>query len=165
MSTVVDVADKSKLAVPWFTPMVKDQRSHGLSVHLIGFLGHLQINHLLPFRITDAQATGVNHIVASIHGLFNECADEGPIPSIFYLQLHSHWGEIKSHYLISFPECLVSGKVFDMVKFRFLPVGLTHSDIYQTFSTTSRQRDKFDAITLEDVHTAFSNCYNEHTVV
>lgn len=51
-----------------------------------------------------------------------------------------------------FLHSLVSWKVFDMVEVGFRTVGHTHTDIDQTFSTTSRQLDTHDAITREDLH-------------
>lgn len=55
--------------------------------------------------------------------------------------------------------------VLDMIEVAFLPFGLTHSDIYKFFSTTSRRLHTHDAITLPDLHELLSKCYKDHTIV
>lgn len=52
-----------------------------------------------------------------------------------------------------------------MAEVGFLAVDHIHTDIYQTFSTTSRRLDTNDAITREGVHNVLSQCYKEQTVV
>lgn len=49
-----------------------------------------------------------------------------------------------------------------MVEVGFLTVGHTHTDINQTFNTTSQQLDKHDVITLKTLHSVLSNIYNDH---
>lgn len=44
------------------------------------------------------------------------------------------------------------------VEVGFLPIRHTHSEIYQTFSTTSRRLQTENAITMEDLHGVFGNC-------
>lgn len=61
---------------------------------------------------------------------------------------------------MSFLACLVSLKVFGMDEVGFLPVGHTHTDFDQTFSTTSRKLYTHDSITRTDLPSVFSNCYN-----
>lgn len=95
---VADVAHEPKFALPLFTTRVKDQRDHGVSVHMIGIPCHLQANSLRLFTMTDEHATGANHIIESIQRLLNECADAGPISGILYLQLDSYWRENKNRY-------------------------------------------------------------------
>lgn len=62
---------------------------------------------------------------------------------------------------MSYLDCLVFWKVFDMVEVGFLPVRHSHTDMEQTFSTTVRHLDKHDAITREDLHTVLAKGYNE----
>lgn len=65
--------------------------------------------------------------------------------------------------MMSFLECLVSWKVFDIVEVGFQPVSHTYIDIDQTFRTTLWRLDTHDAITLEDLRTVLSNYSNYQT--
>lgn len=104
---IVDRDDQSKFAMAFFTYRVKYQRSHGLPVHLIGLLRHLQVNKLRVFTMTDVHMTGANHIFESVHRLLNGCADEGPLLPILYFQLYKCWKENKKSLSDVFP-CMFS---------------------------------------------------------
>lgn len=166
LSLVVDGADQTKFSLPHFTTSVKDQRGHGLAVHLIGLLRHAALNRLRLFTMTDEHASGANHIVESIHRLINEIEEaEERLPPHLFLQLDNCWRENKNRYLMAYLEYLFRLSVFQSIEVGFLPIGHTHSDIDQTFSCTSRRLRTEDAITMEDMHGVLSKCYNKHTTV
>lgn len=165
MSFVVDGADQSAYALPHFVTKVKDSRGHGLKVHLIGLLYHSTVNRLRLFTMTDEHQKGANHIIECIHRFVNDHAREGPLPRRLFVQLDNCTRENKNKYLLSYLEALVLWRVFDSVEVGFLPIGHTHSDIDQAFSTTSDRLRYHNAVTLAEMHQQVSNCYNEHTKV
>lgn len=104
-SMIVDWANQSKFTLPWFTSRFKDQKGNGLSVHFIWLLLHLKVNHLCHFTMTDEHSNEASHIVVSIHWLMKECADDCPLPTIFYLPLYKCFRENKTRHLMSFIDC------------------------------------------------------------
>lgn len=165
LSFVIDGADQSAYTLPHFVTKTKDSRGNGLKVHLIGVLQHLSINKLSLYTMTENHKTGANHIVECVHRFINDAAREGEIPRTVFLQLDNCIRENKNHYLLSYLEALVKWDVFDCVEVGFLPIGHTHCDIDQAFSSTGERLRYHDAITLSDLQHQVSLCYNEKTTV
>ena len=67
--------------------------------------------------------------------------------------------------MMAYLDALIQWGVFESVEVGFLPVGHTHCDIDQCFSNTSDRLTFNNAITLDDLHTQVSRCYNENTKV
>ena len=65
--------------------------------------------------------------------------------------------------MFAYMESLVDLGVFDEIIVGFLPIGHTHEDINQSFSTTSARLRSTDAITLDDLHAGLCKCYNNTT--
>lgn len=165
LSIVVDGADQRNFTLPHFTSCVKDQRGHGLGVHVIGLLNHRQTNVLRLFTMTKDHQSGANHVIEVIHRFTNEVARDSCLPKTLFIQLDNCWRENKNKYLLSYIEYLVLRGVFEEVYVSFLPIGHTHVDIDQTFSTTSNRMRVNDAMTMTEMHEQLSKCYNEQTIV
>lgn len=165
LSLAIDGADQKNYTLPHFSTHTKDERGHGLAVHLVGVLIHASISQLRLFTMTDEHATGSNHIVEAIHRVVDEISKCGRLPRTLFLQLDNCTRENKNKFLMAYIEFLVHKKAFDTVEVGFLPVGHTHTDIDQAFSTTSRRLRTHDAITLSDMHGQLSKCYNDRTMV
>lgn len=80
ISLVIDGADQSKFSLPHFMTPTKEERGHGLAVHLIGVLRHLPVNKLHLFTMTDNHKTGANHIIESLHRVINVCNSTVTLP-------------------------------------------------------------------------------------
>ena len=165
LSIVVDGADQSAFALPHFMVSVKDQRGLGLKVHLIGLLQHAHQSVLELYTMTDEHKKGSNHIVEVIHRFINGKSKDRPLPRKLFIQLDNCSRENKNKFVMSYLDALVRWGVFDEIEVGFLPVGHTHCDIDQAFSSTSNRLRTHDAITLEDMQAQLRCCYNENTVV
>lgn len=165
LSVVIDGADQSAFALPHFVHKVKDSRGHGIRVHLIGLLQHEKENRLHLFTMTDEHETGSNHMIEACHRFINDKARDGKLPSTFFVQLDNSRRENKNKYSLSYFESLVRWGVFKVVEISFLPIGHTHCDVDQCFSTTSHRLRHNDAVTMSNLHEQLSKCFNRHTVV
>lgn len=165
LSVVIDGADQKAYSLPHFITSVKDQRGHGLKIHLIGVLQHLSPNQLRLFTMSDEHETGSNHVVEVLHRLINELASMGKMPKTLFIQLDNCVRENKNHFFLAYVDSLIHWKILDHVEVSFLPVGHTHSDVDQAFSSTSDMLRHNDAITISDIHDLLSKCYNSHTRV
>ena len=165
ISIVVDGADQSAFSLPHFVTKTKETRGEGLKVHLIGLLQHLSVNKLSLFTMTDDHDTGANHIIECIHRFINDTARDGTLPRQLFVQLDNCVRENKNNYLLSYLDALVWWGIFDSIEIGFLPVGHTHCDIDQAFSTTAERLRYHDAITLSDLQHEVSKCYNGKTTV
>lgn len=87
-----------QILVPHFTTSVKDQRVHGIAVHLIGLLRHGAINRMRLITMTDYRPSGANHITESVYRLINEKEQsERTFPLHLFLQLDNSWRENKKN--------------------------------------------------------------------
>lgn len=103
ISMVVDGADETKFSHPHSTTSVKHQCGHGIVVHLSGLLRHEAFNKLRLFYMTDAHASGANHIIELIRRFINEIEEnEDVIPPHLLLQLYHCWTENKNRYLMAY---------------------------------------------------------------
>lgn len=80
LSVVFNGADRKKFDLPRFVTSTKEQRAHGLPVHLICVLQHAQENQLRLLSMTDSHATGSNHIVEAFHRTINEIERTSSLP-------------------------------------------------------------------------------------
>lgn len=87
VSMVVDRADKSAFSLPHICTNIKQQRGHGMKVHLVGLPHHLGSHHVHLFSMTVNHNNGANHIVEVIHVLLNDLARERPLPRRLIIQL------------------------------------------------------------------------------
>lgn len=165
LSIIIDGADQTAFSIPHFTTSTKDQRGHGLKVHLIGLLKHGATNQLHLYTMTENHETGSNHIVEVVHRFLNKQGQEGPLPRKLFVQVDNCVRENKNKYFLGYLEWLVRRQVFESIEVGFLPVGHTHSDVDQAFSTTAERLRHYDAITIYDMEDQLSTCYNSQTIV
>lgn len=165
ISIAVDGADQKAFSIPHFTSDTKDSRGHGLKVHLIGVLQHSSPNRLRLFTMTADHESGANHIIECCRRVFSELYMLKNLPWKAFIRFDNCIRENKNRFVFSYLEFLVTIGLFDEVEASFLPVGHTHCDIDQAFSTTAERLRHNDAITLEDLHTEVQKCYNDQTTV
>lgn len=164
-SVIIDGADQSAFGLPHFVEKTKAQRGHSLKVKLVGVLEHASENVLRLLTMTEEHESGSNHIVESLHRFLEDRSKISPVPPKLYMQLDNCTRENKNRFFFAYVESLVQWNVFDEVEVGFLPIGHTHEDIDQTFSSTSSHLRHSDAITLSDFHSTLRNVYNDHTCV
>ncbi len=155
-SVIVDGADQSSYGLPHFTTKTKSTKGESLKVHLIGALEHNVENILHLFTMTQEHQTGSNHIVETVHRFINDRRKRGPLPPNLFIQVDICTRENKNQYFMAYMEYLVASSVFQSVEVGFLPIGHTHEDIDQSFSQTSGQLSRTNAITLSDLHSVVS---------
>lgn len=166
VSIVFYVADQTSSSIPRLPTAVKDQIHHGIPVHLVGVLIQGVINKLRLFKMTKEHAKVSHHMMESVHRFINEVDEqEGRLPPNLLVQLDNCWRKNKNRYLMVFLEFLVVWFVFDSIEVGLFPIGNTHSDIYETFSTTSRRLRTEATVAMDDVYTVVSKSYNEHTIL
>ena len=164
-SLIIDGADQTAFGLPHFSSHTKSERGHSLKVKLVGMLEHAIENKLRLLTMTEEHQTGANHIVESLHRFLMDRSLYGDVPPSLYLQVDNCSRENKNRFFLAYIESLVVWKVFKEIEVSFLPVGHTHEDIDQAFSTTSKRLATNDAITLQDLHNQLRQVYNRHTSV
>ncbi len=165
LSLIIDGADQTAYGLPHFISHTKSQRGNSLSIKLVGLLEHASENRLRLLTMTEEHQTGANHIVEAIHRFLMDKYISSVLPPKLFIQVDNCTRENKNRFFFSYVECLVRWKVFKEVEVAFLPVGHTHEDIDQAFSTTSARLSVNDAITLNDMHYQLRRVYNTHTSV
>lgn len=165
LSICVDGADQSAFSLPHFVQSVKDDRGHGLKVSLVGILQHGQPNKLNLFTMTENHEKGSNHIVEAIHRCINQRFRDGFLPKHFFVQFDNCVSENKNHFVFSYFDYLMDMNVFDSIEVGFLPVGHTHCDIDQCFSSTSNCLRQNDAVNLNELQSLLCKSNAENTEV
>ncbi len=164
-SVIIDGADQRAYGLPHFISKTKAQRGQALRVKLIGILEHAAENKLRLLTMTDEHKSGANHIIESIHRYLMDRSLSSAVPPTMYVQVDNCTRENKNRFFLSYMESLVRWKVFKVIEVSFLPIGHTHEDIDQAFSTTSNRLRQRDAITLPDMLCELRQVYNKHTSV
>jgi len=165
MSVVIDGADQSAYSLPHFTFDTKEQRGYRMKVHLIGLLHHMKKSCLELYTMTDEHKKGSNHIVELIHRFLNKQSKDRRIPPKLFIQMDNCSRENKNKFLMSYLDALVRWGIFNGIEASFLPVGHTHCDIDQAFSSTSNRLRTHNTVTLKDLQSELRHCYNDNTVV
>ena len=164
-SLIIDGADQTAFGLPHFTTATKAQRGHAMKVKLVGLLEHRLQTRLTLMTMTQEHQTGSNHVIEVLHRFLDRKRKEGPLPKNLFVQLDNCSRENKNKYVMGYLELLVATSVFDSVECGFLPVGHTHEDVDQAFSTTASRLRVTDAITLDDMHEVLSTTYGGHVHV
>lgn len=165
VSIIVDGADQSAFGLPHFTTVTKDTRGHSLKVKLIGVLEHARPKKLRLLTLTEEHETGANHVIEAVHRFLTDTSRVSDLPRVFYVQVDNCTRENKNRFFMAFIECLVAWSVFEEVEVGFLPVGHTHEDIDQSFSSTSARLRSNNAVTLQELHSELRKTYNGETEV
>ena len=161
-SIIVDGADQKNYGLPHFAVSTKSDAGHKLKVKVVGVLEHILRGQewLSLFAMTEEYETGANHIVEVVHQTLQRKKDTiGRLPPVLMVQVDNCIRENKNRYFMSYFQLLVHLGVFKMVQISFLPIGHTHADIDQTFSSISTHLKINDAITLPDLVEELEKCY------
>lgn len=110
--------------------------------------------------MTQEHETGANHVIEALHRFLITKRMEGPLPRKLFIQLDNCSRENKNRYVMGYLEMLVSASVFDRIECAFLPIGHTHEDVDQAFSTTSSRLRTHAAVTLTDLHRELRHAYS-----
>ena len=160
-SIIVDGADQTAYGLPHFVRSSKSDRGHKIKVRCVGILEHLQVNHLTLFTLTSEFETGANHVIEAIHRVVQGHKNRlRKLPPVFYIQADNCSRENKNKYFMAYVEMLVAAGVFVEVQVSFLPVGHTHTDIDQSFSSVSSYLRVQKAITMSDMLASLQECYS-----
>lgn len=161
-SIIVDGADQKKYGLPHFAISTKSEAGHKLKVKVVGVLEHILRGKewLSLFAMTEEYETGANHIVEVVHQTLQRKKNKlGRLPPVLFVQVDNCIRENKNRYFMSYFQSLVHLGVFNMVQISFLPIGHTHADIDQTFSSISKHLTINDAITLPEMLEELEKCY------
>ncbi len=164
-SIIIDGADQTAFGLPHFVTKTKSQRGHTLKIKLVGLLEHCSTNKLRLLTMTEEHRTGANHIIEALHRYLMDRSVADSPPPRFYIQVDNCTRENKNRYFFSYVESLIRWKIFKEIEVSFLPVGHTHEDIDQAFSTTSGRLNNHDAVTLQDLLQELRQVYNKYTAV
>lgn len=164
-SIIIDGADQSAFGLPHFTTTPKSQRGHAMKVKLVGLLEHRLQNRLSLATMTQEHQTGANHVIEMVHRFLNRKRSESQLPAKLFVQLDNCTRENKNRYLMGYFEMLVRNLVFESVEVGFLPIGHTHEDVDQCFSSTSARLRLHNAITLNDLHRELRCAYGGNVQV
>ncbi len=165
LSFIIDGADQHAFGLPHFISHTKAERGHTLTIKLVGVLEHAVENKLRLLTMSEEHQTGANHIIESIHRFLMDKSLSCQLPPKLYIQVDNCTRENKNRFFFSYIESLIRWELFHEVEVGFLPVGHTHEDIDQAFSTTSARLRVNEAITLKDLLNQLRQVYNRHTSV
>jgi hypothetical protein len=159
MSMIVDAADQSDYAMPYFYNAThSSQKCFRVPTHLMGVLVHGEAVHAYTYYETFKQ--GNNVTIEAIHeALAVKLAKDGALPDTLYLQLDNTSKQCKGRYMIGFLGFLILLGLFKHIVLSFLPVGHTHEDIDQVFSRLSVYLECHNALNVVQLHDAVRRCY------
>lgn len=161
-SIIVDGADQKNYGLPHFARSTKSDSGHKIKIKVVGVLEHVLRGKecLSLFAMTEEYETGSNHIVEVVHQTLQRKKDNhGKLPPILFVQVDNCIRENKNRYFMAYFQSLVHLGVFKTVQISFLPIGHTHADIDQTFSSISTHLKINDAVTLPDLLAELEKCY------
>ena len=165
-SFIIDGADQKSYGLPHFTFSTKGDRGQKMKVKCVGVLEHGIERKISLFPMTEEFSTGSNHIIEALHRVLDKkYHEEGFLPPTIYIQLDNCSRENKNHYLLSYLESLVGLGVFNDVQASFLPVGHTHEDIDQVFSSLARHLRTTDAHTMTELIKEMKNTWKRESIV
>lgn len=73
--------------LPHFTTHTKDERGHGLSVHLIVLLLRAEVSQLRLLTVPNDHDIGANHVIEAIHFFLNDETKCRLLPKTLFLKL------------------------------------------------------------------------------
>ena len=160
-SIILDGADQKGYGLPHFICSTKSDRGHKLKVKCIGVLEHLKRKCLTLFTMTEEFQSGANHVIEATHRVINERKEQlGKLPPVLFVQADNCTRENKNRYFLAYFELLVAKGVFLEVQISCLPVGHTHTDIDQSFSSVATHLRANKAETMGDLLRELKTCYS-----
>ena len=161
LSLVVNVADQTSYGLPHFVFATKEERGEKIQMKIVGVLLHWMQKQLKLFTLTDDFESRANHITEALHRvLVRTKAKRGKLPPVRFIQADNCTRENKNRFLLSYLELLVKKGVFEELQISFLPIGHTHANIDQAFSSVATRLKLERAITDVELLNLLRNCYN-----
>ena len=161
LSLIVDGADQTSYGLPHFVFGTKEDRGEKMQMKIVGVLEHEMHKQLTLLTLTDDFESGANHVIEALHRVLGRTKSKrGKLPPVFFVQADNCTRENKNRYLLSYLELLVRKGVFEEVQLCFLPIGHTHADIDQAFSSVSTRLNLERAITDLDLIDLLGKCYS-----
>lgn len=158
-SIIVDGADQKSFGLPHFVFNTKSDKGHKIKVKCIGVLEHKKEKNLTLFTITEEFESGANHVIEAIHRVLNRKKNSGKLPPVLFIQADNCTRQNKNRFFFAYFEFLVAKGVFTEVQISFLPIGHTHTDIDQAFSSVATRLRNTNAKTMQDLVHELSQCY------
>ena len=155
---VFDCPDSYDL--PHIVPITKDTANiEKLPVHAVGTINHsTQERDYLFF--TDKFVKNSNLTITSVFlHIVQSFTQHGTHPPVLWLQADNASKENKNRWMIAFIVWLVEIGWFVEVMLSMLPVGHTHIDVDQMFSTFSKYLDKHSVEWLYDLPSKIGDAY------
>ena len=160
LSLIIDGADQTSYGLPHFVFATKEDKGEKIQMMIAGMLQHGMRKQLTLFTLTDDYESDANHIIEAIHRvLFRRKAERRKLPPVLFIVTNNCTRENKNRYLLSYLELLVRNDVFEEVHLCFLPIGHTHADIDQSFSSVATRMRLEPAVTDIDLLNLLRNCY------
>lgn len=145
VSIIIDNMDQSKLSTPGFRRDTDDTESlYKMKTHCTGVLVHGKPNRSFCYVWPDRFPKDPNLTCSILLDVLNRIDTTA---DVLYLQVDGASGENKNRHLFALCAYLVATGVFSKVKVSFLPVGHTHEDIDQLFSSIARALRASDFVT------------------
>ena len=165
-SFIIDGADQKSYGLPHFTCSTKGDRGQKMKVKCVGVLEHGIERNARLFPMSEEFSTSSNQIIEALHRVLDmKYHEEGFLPPTMYIQIDNCGRENKNHYLLSYLESFVGLGVFNDVQASFLPVGHTHEDIDQVFSSLGRHLRTTDAHTMTELIKEMKNTLKRKSIV
>lgn len=161
-SIILDGADQTNFGLPHFPTSTKSDKGHKLKCKIVGCLEHVLRGgeKLSLYAMTEEYETGANHVIEVAHRVLQRKKQEsGKLPPHLFVQVDNCVRENKNRYFFAYFQCLVHLGVFKTIQISFLPIGHTHADIDQSFSSIGAHLSINDAYTLFDMICELSKCY------
>ena len=161
LSLILDGADQKSYGLPHFVFPTKEDKGHKMKTKIVGVLEHGVKKLLTLYTLTEEFESGANHIIEALHRTLGRTKERlGTLPPVLFVQADNCTRENKNRFFTSYLELLVRKGVFREVHLSFLPIGHTHSDIDQAFSSVATRFRLERAITSQDMLELLRNCYN-----
>lgn len=159
-SIILDGADQKSYGLPHFEYKTKSDKGHKIKVKCIGALEHTKQKSLTLYMMTEEFESGANHVLEAAHRVLNtKKSESGTLPETLFIQADNCTRENKNRYFMSYFQMLVARGVFLEVQVSFLPIGHTHEDIDQAFSSVANRLNDNKAPTMSDLLHQLRQCY------
>lgn len=161
-SIILDGADQKNYGLPHFPNHTKSDVGHKLKVKVVGCLEHVLRGgeKLSLYAMTEEYETGANHVIEVAHRVLQRKKElMGKLPPNLFVQVDNCIRENKNRFFFSYFQSLVHLGVFKTVQVSFLPIGHTHADIDQSFSSIGAHLSINEAFTFDDMLCELSKCY------
>lgn len=156
LSIIIDAMDAQKCNIPHLAERLKSWESAGsrrLDSQFVGTIVHGVGTHMYMFDEQLKKDGDLNDSIlwaTIVAELERRKLHNIPAPQVLYLQ-GDNAKDNKHKALFTFCELLVRLKIFEKVKFSFLPVGHTHEDIDACFGAGSHMLHRNCAFTVDEV--------------